>query len=42
MITRGMGWGNVLDYMPKLVCGDMNRCLMKEVEEDEIKAMFQF
>ena len=35
--SRVKGQGNILDYVPKLVNEDMNRSLMEEVGEDEIK-----
>ena len=41
--TEGeIGWGNILDYVPKLVSEEMNKRLMEEIREEEIeKAIFQ-
>ena len=36
-IERERGWGNILDYVPKLVSEDMNKWLMEEIGEKEIK-----
>ena len=38
----GRKWGRVLEYVPKVVNEDVNKELVREVEEDEIRnAMFQ-